>query len=193
MHKAPDQDTLHWMLDEIAREAWRFQVNTGGPAFPVQDTVYPNGQVQTGTYGMTLLDWYAGQETLAEFDHPEATYGDSLASAFAGPKPPGGWAQDPRGMFEWEAKVRAGMKYTRASAMLAEKARREAVVKESSTTDHSKDSLGKVAKLEAANKELVEAFGRFFDYVSRVNGVAVFQEPMFAEMRAILTKHKGAA
>jgi hypothetical protein len=47
--------------------------------------------------------------------------------------------------------------------------------------------------LEAENRELVEAFGRFVDYVSRVNGVAVFQEPLFAEMRNLIAKHKGAA
>lgn len=38
--------------------------------------------------------------------------------------------------------------------MLAEKARREAVVKESSTTDHSPDA-NKMVELEAQNRELV--------------------------------------
>ncbi len=33
----------------------------GGPAFPMPDTVYPSGQVQTGCYGMSLRDWFAGQ------------------------------------------------------------------------------------------------------------------------------------
>jgi hypothetical protein len=33
----------------------------GGPAFPVPDLYLPNGQVQAGTYGMSLRDYFAGQ------------------------------------------------------------------------------------------------------------------------------------
>ncbi len=36
-------------------------VNDGGPAFPVPDSHYADGQVQYGSNGMTLRDWYAGQ------------------------------------------------------------------------------------------------------------------------------------
>jgi len=36
-------------------------IDDGGPAFPVPDTVYPSGQVQPGSWGMTLRDWFAGQ------------------------------------------------------------------------------------------------------------------------------------
>jgi len=32
----------------------------GGPAFPVQDEVYGNGERQYGSNGMTLRDWFAG-------------------------------------------------------------------------------------------------------------------------------------
>jgi hypothetical protein len=35
-------------------------INDGGPAFPVPDTYYPNGQVQYGPTGMSLRDWFAG-------------------------------------------------------------------------------------------------------------------------------------
>ncbi len=37
------------------------QINDGGPAFPVADTHYPNGQIQYGCNGMSLRDWFAGQ------------------------------------------------------------------------------------------------------------------------------------
>ncbi len=36
-------------------------INDGGPAFPVPDTYHPNGQVQYGSSGMSLRDWFAGQ------------------------------------------------------------------------------------------------------------------------------------
>lgn len=160
-------------------------MNTGGQAFP-------GPHWSEGETGMTLLDWMAGQETLSDFDHPEENMPLSGAIALAGPQPDEGKGWEPH--FIWNAEWRAKMKYMRASAMLAEKARREA--------DHCEDALGKVdhstdtrkmVALEAANGELVEAFGRFLEYVTRVNGVAVFQEPLFAEMRAIIAKHKGAA
>ena len=152
--------------------------NTGGPAFPhgpLGDSIqHEDGRIShqwQGSPGMDLLDWMAGQETLAEFDNPEASYGDKLATAFAGPKPQGGWAEDPRGMFEWEAKVRAGMKYTRASAMLAEKLRREeamqsalqkpgvatAMAVHQAFHGNLSSDAGKMAALEALNRELVWA------------------------------------
>jgi hypothetical protein len=37
------------------------EINDGGPAFSVPDTYHPNGQVQYGTTGMSLRDWFAGQ------------------------------------------------------------------------------------------------------------------------------------
>ena len=75
-----------------------------------------NGQVQYGTYGMTLLDWMAGQ---------------ALTGILADPGSDG------------EPEEFSTAAYTIASAMLTEKARREA--------DHSPDS-GKVAALEAENE-----------------------------------------
>ena len=37
------------------------QPNDGGPAIPVPDVYHPNGQIQFGSNGMTLRDWFAGQ------------------------------------------------------------------------------------------------------------------------------------
>jgi hypothetical protein len=36
-------------------------INNGGPAFPIADVPYPNGNVQHGWNGMSLRDWFAGQ------------------------------------------------------------------------------------------------------------------------------------
>jgi hypothetical protein len=33
----------------------------GGPAFPSPDFIHPNGQIQFGTFGMSLRDYFAGQ------------------------------------------------------------------------------------------------------------------------------------
>lgn len=102
-------------------------MNTGGPAFPIAAST---GDPRDGVYcqnGMTLLDWYAGQALpwcLSEFAG-NAEDGTQYAEAA----------------------------YQIAAAMLAEKARRDAVVQQSSTTDNA----AKVAELQAANKELVEA------------------------------------
>ena len=35
--------------------------NNGGAAFPVSNTEYPNGQIQFGTDGMTLRDYFAAK------------------------------------------------------------------------------------------------------------------------------------
>lgn len=32
-------------------------INDGGPAFPIPDLTYPNGQIQYGTPGMSLRDY----------------------------------------------------------------------------------------------------------------------------------------
>lgn len=37
------------------------QIKDGGPAFPWPHTQYPNGEVEWGSPGMTLRDWFAGQ------------------------------------------------------------------------------------------------------------------------------------
>ena len=85
----------------------------------------------------TLLDWFAGQELTSR-----GMYGASVRE-----------------------KVVAKECYDIAAAMLAEKARREAVVKESQTTDHSGGSnkmvedhfrdAAKMTKLERQNAQLL--------------------------------------
>jgi len=86
--------------------------NDGGPAFPVQP-IYPStGLVEYGTDGMTLRDWFAGQEQLKGWEEADGP----ITEALAGPKPD--WQKDPVGYIRWEARWRAAMKYIRADAML---------------------------------------------------------------------------
>lgn len=76
----------------------------------------------------TLLDWFAGQALAGVIADPA---GSGCAEGNA-----------------WEA-------YQIATAMLAEKSRCEALVQESSTTDHSGEA-NKMVELEAQNRELEE-------------------------------------
>ncbi len=76
--------------------------------------------------------------------------------------------------------------YEQADSMMDERLRREAVVKQSSTTDHSPDA-GKMAELQAANRELVEALEVAVRWIP-----SWYDVPSVANARAILAKHKGA-
>ena len=122
-------------------------MNTGGPAFPG-----------------TLLDWFAGQ---------------ALAGSLASQSKESYWAFATLEDETADDKATKGISalcYDLATAMLAEKARREAVVQESSTTDHSGEA-GKMVELEKRNRELVErikrleqagdAMHRYYDAASR--------------------------
>lgn len=149
-------------------------MNTGGPAFPLTAST---GDSRDGVYcqnGMTLLDWYAGQAL-------PAVVADSLAfnlRMMEAGKPP----------VLQESDV-AKQSYVYASAMLAEKARREA--------DHSGDvnkmvpnhspDAGNMAELQAANRELVEALEGCLENLERWCPVK------HREARDILSKHKGVA
>lgn len=91
-------------------------INDGGPAFPNND------QHGCAYSGMTLRDWFAGQETLADYDHPDSwdNYAKTLRS-FNGEYPD---TKDNLAICIWEFEARAKMKLARADAMI--KAREEA-------------------------------------------------------------------
>lgn len=93
-------------------------IDNGGPAFPVPDSHHANGQVQYGGYGMTLRDWFAGQETLSDYDHPDAwkSY-DIVLVGVNGPHPDP--KTNPLGYYKWECEARAKLRLMRADAMLA--------------------------------------------------------------------------
>lgn len=101
----------------------------GGPAFPRppftpgtrHDNAADAGFAATGHPGMSLRDWFAGQETLADLDSQEASVPRSAAEALAGRKPDlshvtkaDNWIEH----LKWEAEWRAAIKYIRADAML---------------------------------------------------------------------------
>lgn len=146
-------------------------MNTGGPAFPhgpLGDSIqHEDGRIShqwQGSAGMDLLDWMAGQALAGLCANPEyAGVGDLTNCA-----------------------------YDYASAMLSEKARREA--------DHSEDKLGKVdhspdaGKVAEINWELVEAlesceaaFSKFAPQEESAYGMA------WIKVRATLAKAKGVA
>ena len=103
-------------------------VNDGGPVFPAGMVVTPNnGLVPTSAVtdetGMSLRDWLAAHERLAEWDSGDAVMRTEMAEALAGRKQPGhGWAcatpEEFLEMLQWEADWRAALKYIRADAML---------------------------------------------------------------------------
>ena len=185
-------------------------MNTGGPAFPIHGTGMFHEPI-TKTQGMTLLDWMAGQ---------------ALAGLLACPLGSGC------------AEYNADAAYDYASAMLSEKARREADHSgDANKTVPSKSALiragwdlftwadktmdqtdecrvflhnwreavrcqpednspdaGKMAALEASNRELVEAlesceaaFSKFAPQEESAYGMA------WIKVRAALAKAKGAA
>lgn len=67
---------------------WPKPVNDGGPAFPIADTVHSNGQVQYGTSGMSLRDYFAGQALIGVVLAPlgqggRITYSGTATDAYA--------------------------------------------------------------------------------------------------------------
>lgn len=67
--------------------------------------------------GISLRDWFAGQERLLDVEHPDSTMiSMALATALAGEPPPD--RGDPVAGVKWEAKWKAALRYLRADAML---------------------------------------------------------------------------
>lgn len=96
------------------------KIDDGGSAFPLSAST---GDPRDGVYcqnGMTLRDWFASQEDLYDLDSENAA-GLTIATAklLAGGNAP----TDSIGYMKWEAKWRAALKYIRADAMIAERAK----------------------------------------------------------------------
>jgi hypothetical protein len=58
-------------------------INDGGPAFPIADVPYPNGNVQPGWNGMTLRDWFAGQALAGLCANPSINMGSHATAEAA--------------------------------------------------------------------------------------------------------------
>jgi len=54
------------------------------PAFPVANEYYPNDQIQYGSNGMTLRQWYAGMALQGMVSNPEyqGNFAEMAESAF---------------------------------------------------------------------------------------------------------------
>lgn len=67
------------------------------------------------SHGMTLRDWFAGNEKIDQSED----LGWPLLEALAGPRPQGDWSSNPLEWFAWGNKWQALVRYARADAMLA--------------------------------------------------------------------------
>lgn len=173
-------------------------MNTGGPAFPhgpLGDSIqHEDGRIShqwQGSAGMDLLDWMAGQalaamvEAESKESHKQLTKDGYEHEATHFPR---GFADEDY----WDGAAKAS--YACAAAMLAEKARREADHSEDKLgkVDHSPDS-GKMAALEAANRELVEALEKFLEAGVGFSTHPVVQHDAVVMALAALAKAKGVA
>lgn len=102
-------------------------MNRNQPAFPHgplgDSTQYEDGRISyqwPAGAGMSLLDYFAAHETLAEFDNPDCSIPVAAYERYGGKAPEGGWSKNALGMLERDAKVRAALKYMRARAMVEE-------------------------------------------------------------------------
>jgi len=151
-------------------------MNTGGPAFPIHGTGMFHEPI-TNTQGMTLLDWMAGQALAG-------LYGAANEQSYKLSR---------EGHPSLKREDVAKDCYSMASAMLAEKARREADHSEDKLgKDHSPDA-GKMAALEAANRELVEALEKFLEAGVGFSTHPVVQYDAVVMALAALAKAKGVA
>lgn len=82
------------------------QIDDSGPAFPV---------LRSDQAGMSLRDWFAGNEKINEGEAFEW----ELCEALAGPRPLKDRKTDPIGWEVWQATWQAKIRFIRADAMLA--------------------------------------------------------------------------
>lgn len=104
------------------------QSDDGGPAFPTENERQV-GHNEWHYQGMTLRDYFAGQEQLSEWDGENAVPPNRMCEVLAGTMPAtAGWSakteEEWLAILKWEATWRARLRYIRADAMLA--ARKEA-------------------------------------------------------------------
>jgi hypothetical protein len=89
-------------------------IDNGGPAYPCHTNPLP-GKLANAPQGMTLRDWFAGQERI----DAQGEFGWELLEALAGPRPNGCWKTNPLGWFAWSNTWQAKVKFARADAMIA--------------------------------------------------------------------------
>jgi hypothetical protein len=94
-------------------------IDDGGPAFARTGHECTNGDWVVPQNGMTLRDWFAGNEKVDPSEH----FQWELCEALAGPRPIKSRATDPVEWEIWQAAWQARIRFIRADAMI--KARRE--------------------------------------------------------------------
>jgi hypothetical protein len=91
------------------------KIEDGGPAFPSGKSETPGYENSHPYYeGMSLRDWFAGQQ---QIDNAE-DFEWALLETLAGPRPKGDWRTNPMEWFNWSNKWQAKVKYARADAMI---------------------------------------------------------------------------
>ena len=125
MYRAEGQGSMIANRENDMSDNDKAKIDDGGSAFPagiqIRDPV-------TLEWGMSLRDWFAGHETLAEWDYPDSVVRAGMCDALAGrPRPKNGWNAKAKDewldMLKWDAAWRAAIKYIRSDAMLAERAK----------------------------------------------------------------------
>ena len=90
-------------------------IDDGGSEFPV-----PFGQVMSSEgKGMSLRDWFAGQERIEQAEE----FWWELCESLAGPRPSGNHKTNAVEWFDWSNKWQAAVRYARADAMIAARKR----------------------------------------------------------------------
>lgn len=104
--------------------------NDGGPAFPRRALLVENQHMWDecdlrAQSGMSLRDWFAGHQSLSDLDSPDVCLPEDVAESLAEYAMPTADEQKryPLAFARWEASWRAALRYIRADAMLAERAK----------------------------------------------------------------------
>ena len=90
------------------------QIDDGGSAFPLCVPDYHDDRPHLQN-GMSLRDWFAGQERIDQAEE----FGWELLEALAGPRPSGDWKRNAMEWFDWSNRWQAAVRYARADAMIA--------------------------------------------------------------------------
>jgi len=90
-------------------------INSGGPAFPCEVPADYRDTEPTKFPGMTLRDWFAGNERIDDNEE----FGVQILESLVGPRPEGTWSSNPLEWLDWDSRWRAAIRYSRADAMIA--------------------------------------------------------------------------
>jgi hypothetical protein len=93
-------------------------INDGGPAFPNPALANESCSFSSDVTGMTLRDWFAGQQQITDEE-----LGEAKAATIMGSKPPAWGPDTATACIEWWSAAEARLKYIKADAMIAARAK----------------------------------------------------------------------